>query len=428
MNKRQMKTGGMTVIGRGCGALLTLYPFTMLLYIRLLGAGWLRTVLFSPSRLPQFCGEMAQLQENINGIITTFYTYARSDGDCSTLSRGELRQLIEQEFEDVIMDARDPRTVEKVLLFLDEDSSGKVDFGEFLSLVFRVAKACHRQFQQYLEPEDDQELAVQEEADGEQHHKQVLEQGVSEQVQESGTPQHHQEGEEQENHQDTQQKQDGETPKNQDTEKIEKSETPKVQDTQQIQEVETPKNNQGTQQKKSEIPKDIQDTHQDDGAKAPEEDPKRCENVVTETPEKDRNTPEAEKTPKHDPKLHQDKVTETPELGQNHHHRQELEPAEQSHTSPITTPGRTTDKTKDPSPEETQELPTPVRGTSPHPDPQPSGTRHDPAHQPDLTVRVREGRVAEAERVPGKQQHGAHGKEKHVAEEKDLQPQRPPRK
>ncbi|XP_010722197.1 cornulin-like [Meleagris gallopavo] len=382
---------------------------------------------------------MAQLQENINGIITTFYTYASSDGDCSTLSRGELRQLIEQEFEDVIMDARDPRTVEKVLLFLDEDSSGKVDFSEFLNLVFRVAKACHGQLQQYLEPEDDQELTVQEEADGEQHHKQVLEEGVSEQVREGGTSQQdqdtqqHQKGEEPKKHQDTQQNQEDGTPKNQDTQKTEKSETPKIQDTQKTQEVETPKSNQGTQQKqKSEMPKNV---HQDDRAKAREEGPKRGENVVTETSEKDRNTQKIEKIPKHDPKPHQDKVTETPKLGQNHHQRQELEPAEQSHISPTKTPERTTDKTKDhaapwqdPSPKGTQELPPPVRGTSPHPDPQASGIQHDTAHLPHPTVVVQEGSGVEAERVPGQQQHGPHGKGKHAAEQEHLQPQWPPRK
>ncbi|XP_065604997.1 cornulin-like [Cyrtonyx montezumae] len=385
---------------------------------------------------------MAQLQDNINGIIATFYTYARSDGDSSTLSKGELRQLIEQELEDMIMDAQDPRTVEKVLLFLDEDSSGKVDFGEFLNLVFRVAKACHKQFQQYLEPEVYQEPTAQEEADGEQHHKQVPEQGVSEQVQEGGTPQRdqdtqqHWEGEEPKNHQDTQQKQEGGTPKDQDTQKTEKSEIPKVQDTQQTQKIETPKNNQGTQQnQKSKTPKDGQGTHQDDRAKAREEGTKRGEILVTEMPEQDKNTQKAEKTPKHDPKPHQDQVKETPKLGHNHNQREELEPAQQIQTFPTKIPGRTTDKTKehaaprqDPSPRETHELPPPVRGTSPHPDPQPLGRHHDPAHLPDPTVWVQEGSVAEAHHVPGQRQHGAHGKGKHVAEQEHLQPQWPPQK
>ncbi|NXJ11259.1 CRNN protein, partial [Odontophorus gujanensis] len=337
---------------------------------------------------------MTQLQDNINGIIATFYTHARSDGNSSTLSKGELRQLIEQELEGMIMDAQDPRTVEKVLLFLDEDSNGKVDFSEFLNLVFRVAMACHKQFQQYLEPEVYQKPTVQEEADGEQHHKQVPEQGVSEQVQEGETPQwdqniqQHWEGEEPKNHQDTQQNQ------------------------------------------KSKTPKDGQGTHQDGRAKAREEGPKRCE-----IPEQDKNTQKAEKTPKPDPKPHQDQVKETPKLGHNHNQRQELELAQQIQISPTKIPGRTTDKTKDHAaprqdfiPRETHELPPPVRGTSPHPNPQPLGRHHHPAHLPDPTVWVQEGSVAEAQRVPGQRQHGAHGKEKHVVEQEHLQPQWPPQK
>lgn len=52
-------------------------------------------------RLPQICREMAQLQENINGITAVFYTCARSDGNCSPLSREKLKQLTEQ-FTDVM--------------------------------------------------------------------------------------------------------------------------------------------------------------------------------------------------------------------------------------------------------------------------------------------------------------------------------------
>lgn len=45
---------------------------------------------------------MAQPPENIDGIIAAFCMCTRSDGNCSPLSRAELRQLIEQEFTDVM--------------------------------------------------------------------------------------------------------------------------------------------------------------------------------------------------------------------------------------------------------------------------------------------------------------------------------------
>ncbi|XP_063002316.1 cornulin-like [Elgaria multicarinata webbii] len=87
---------------------------------------------------------MSQLLSNINGIISAFDKYAKQDGDCATLSKGELKQLIQKEFVDVIVNPYDPETIETMLQLLDTDSDGKVDFEEFTVLVFKVAKACYK--------------------------------------------------------------------------------------------------------------------------------------------------------------------------------------------------------------------------------------------------------------------------------------------
>uniref|UniRef100_A0A8D0E8G3 Protein S100 n=1 Tax=Salvator merianae TaxID=96440 RepID=A0A8D0E8G3_SALMN len=81
---------------------------------------------------------MPQLLGNIDSIICAFNKYAKDDGDCATLSKGELKQLIQKEFADVIV------TIDTVLQLLDQDCDGKVDFEEFTVLVFKVAKACYK--------------------------------------------------------------------------------------------------------------------------------------------------------------------------------------------------------------------------------------------------------------------------------------------
>uniref|UniRef100_A0A8C4VVW4 EF-hand domain-containing protein n=1 Tax=Gopherus evgoodei TaxID=1825980 RepID=A0A8C4VVW4_9SAUR len=89
---------------------------------------------------------MTQLLSNIKGIINAFYVSAKTDGTCPTLSKGELKQLIRQEFADVtvVSTAKTP-TIDKMLQLLDTDCDGRLDFNGFLVLVLQMAKACYKE-------------------------------------------------------------------------------------------------------------------------------------------------------------------------------------------------------------------------------------------------------------------------------------------
>ncbi|XP_010203366.2 cornulin [Colius striatus] len=324
---------------------------------------------------------MSQLQENINGIVAAFYRGARSDGNCSPLSREELRQLMEEQFADAMENPQDPKTVKKVVCFLEDDSNCRVDFTELLSLVFCVAKACYKPLQQHQKLEDGQEPTGQEKAEGEQP---------------SGP---HAVGKVPSNQEVPEQGQDTET---QDA------------DRHQSQEGETPEHDW--------------DHRQDDGTEAPEVDPERGEILYTATPEQDRNIQMAGEadTPKQDPKTQE---TEALRQGLNHHQSPEMESAEQNLNCPSEIQGRDPNNEtqvckapwQDPNPHKTQELPLPEQGPSPHGDTKPWGTHHTPACHQLPEPKVLEHSGVEALACPARQQQPAHHQRQPAMEQQLLQ-------
>ncbi|KAK1212290.1 CRNN protein, partial [Pygoscelis papua] len=385
---------------------------------------------------------MAQIQENINGIVAAFYMCARSDGNCSPLSREELRQLIEQEFADAMENPQDPKTIKKVLCFLDDDSNCRVDFSELLSLVFHVAKACYKPLQQHQAPEDGQEPTEQKKAGGEQLLGPCTAGRISSNQQEGDTKDQDQdtrqtrEGDTKEQDQDTRQTREGDTKEqDQDTRQTQEGETPKQEpDNRQTQEGDTKDQDQDTRQtQEGETPEQDQDTHQDDGTEAPEEDPERGEILDTATPEQDRNTHKAEETetPKQDPKPHKAKETEAPGQDSNHYQNPETESAEQDLNCPSETQGRDpNNKTQvceapqqDPNPSKTRKVLPPQRGASPRRDSKPQGMCHDLAfHQlPESKVLEQEHSKAEAPSCPAQQQQDVHRQTQASREQQLLQ-------
>ncbi|GAB0200939.1 cornulin [Grus japonensis] len=292
---------------------------------------------------------MAQLQENTNDILSAFYTCARSNGNCSPLSKEELRQLIEQEFRDAMENAQDPKTIKKVLCFLDDDSNCRVDFRELLSLVFCVAKACYKPLQQHQEQEDGEKPTAQEKAGKEQPlgshtvgrvscNLQIPKQGVNNQVQDTKTqdldPHQTQEGEAPKEDQDTRQTQEGEAPKeDQDTRQTQEGEAPKEdQDTRQTQEGEAPKEDQDTRQtQEGEAPKEDQDTRQTQEGEAPKEDQDTRQTQEGEAPKEDQDTRQTQEgeAPKEDQDTRQTQEGEAPKEDQDTRQNQESETPEQ---------------------------------------------------------------------------------------------------
>ncbi|KAM8897322.1 protein S100-P-like [Spinachia spinachia] len=86
---------------------------------------------------------MTQLETAMALLIQTFDKYAASEGSKSTLSKGEVKTLLEKELPGLLKLAKNPVEVDKMCKGLDLNGDSEVDFIEFMAIVATFTCACH---------------------------------------------------------------------------------------------------------------------------------------------------------------------------------------------------------------------------------------------------------------------------------------------
>ncbi|MBN3302385.1 S10A1 protein, partial [Amia calva] len=87
---------------------------------------------------------MSDLMNAITTMLGVFTKYASKDGDPNSLSKPEVKELLEKELTGfLVRDDAYPSQVDQVLKGLDQDKSGTVDFQEYVTMVAVLACMCH---------------------------------------------------------------------------------------------------------------------------------------------------------------------------------------------------------------------------------------------------------------------------------------------
>ncbi|KAM7373346.1 hypothetical protein PAMP_008205 [Pampus punctatissimus] len=89
---------------------------------------------------------MSDLQKGMALLITSFNKYSAKEGDIYTLSKGELKELIQNEFAELLGKANDKTAIDRIFKDLDTNSDNSVDFGEYVNLVACLTQMCHEYF------------------------------------------------------------------------------------------------------------------------------------------------------------------------------------------------------------------------------------------------------------------------------------------
>lgn len=86
---------------------------------------------------------MTQLETSMACLMKIFDTYAGKEGKPDTLTKAEVKTLLENELPGLLKGAKNQEDLNKLLKDFDFNGDGEVDFTEFMVLVTSITCFCH---------------------------------------------------------------------------------------------------------------------------------------------------------------------------------------------------------------------------------------------------------------------------------------------
>ncbi|XP_075301363.1 protein MRP-126 [Opisthocomus hoazin] len=95
------------------------------------------------SKTSQIQGPLSELEKAMDVIIDVFHQYSRQEGDRDTLTKKELKLLIEKQLVNYLKHVKNKATIDEIMKDLDINKDAQISFCEMMLLVTRVTIATH---------------------------------------------------------------------------------------------------------------------------------------------------------------------------------------------------------------------------------------------------------------------------------------------
>ncbi|XP_064494474.1 protein MRP-126-like [Pseudopipra pipra] len=139
------------------------------------------------SKSSQSQEQPSELEKAMDVIIDVFHHYSRREGDRDTLTKKELKLLIEKYLANYLKHVKNKATIDKIFKDLDINKDSQISFYEMMLLIVRVTCATH----EHLHEVEDQQHQHQHHQDQQHQHQHHQDQQHQHQDQQHQHQQHH---------------------------------------------------------------------------------------------------------------------------------------------------------------------------------------------------------------------------------------------